>query len=430
MDAPSDLGSPGPALSPPPPEGREPRRLQRRPDDGHIAGVCAGIAEYFNLDPLIVRIAAVILLVSGPGALAYVLAWIFVPAAPGPSRFGEPRTPIDRKDRATQIFGVILLGLGLSVIWGDWWAPARGWLFPLGLVALGGWLLLRPDRDDDAAGAAGPAPAQPWTDATTTQGRPIDPADAPDPTTTDTPSSSPPMATAPSGDGGGWGPPPAPWDVPPSPVSGGDGHQGSTRVRHHRHRHMVGPGVFGVLLVWAGVAWLTGVGLTTGLAVGLVILGIGFVVGSFVGGSRVLILPAILLAAALGVAALVDIPLSGPVGEQQWSPTRLSELDDLYEVSMGKGTLDLSGLPLVRQETTVRATVGLGHLVVLVPQDQDVFVNTDVAGGEVTVFGERQEGVGFETHDGFPGDGGTLVLDLEVGFGEIEVIRAGSDALS
>ena len=45
MDAPSDLGSPGVASPPPPPEGRPgPRRLRRRPDDGHIAGVCAGVA--------------------------------------------------------------------------------------------------------------------------------------------------------------------------------------------------------------------------------------------------------------------------------------------------------------------------------------------------------------------------------------------------
>ena len=84
MDAPSDLGSPGAAPPPHPPRGRPgPRRLRRRPDDGHIAGVCAGVAEYFNVDPVLVRIAAVVLLFSGPGLIAYILAWIFVPADPG-----------------------------------------------------------------------------------------------------------------------------------------------------------------------------------------------------------------------------------------------------------------------------------------------------------------------------------------------------------
>jgi phage shock protein PspC (stress-responsive transcriptional regulator) len=183
MDAPSELGSPGVASPPPvPPDGRPgPRRLRRRPDDGHIAGVCAGVAEYFNVDPVIVRIAAVVLLLSGPGFFAYILAWIFVPAEPGLARYGEPQPMIDKKDRATQIFGIVLLGLGVSVIWGDWWAPARGWLFPLGLMALGGWLLLRPDRDDDEIPPFPPMPPVPpmpaggWTPPATTM--PVSPSD-------------------------------------------------------------------------------------------------------------------------------------------------------------------------------------------------------------------------------------------------------------
>jgi predicted membrane protein len=152
---------------------------------------------------------------------------------------------------------------------------------------------------------------------------------------------------------------------------------------------------------------------------------VGFVIGSFVGGSRALIFPALLVAIALLITAFVDIPFSGPIGEQHWSPDSRTELEavDTYDVSMGEGTLDLSELPLLRRDTNVRATVGMGHLVVLVPDDQDLTVNTEVGAGEVMVFGERQNGVGFETHDGFPGDGATLALDLEVGLGQIEVHR-------
>ena len=150
MDAPTDVGpGPTPGATPPPgsPTGRPgPRRLRRRPDEGHIAGVCAGVAEYFNVDPVIVRIAAVVLAFSGPGLGAYILAWIFVPEAHGPIPYGAPQAPIDRKDRGTQIFGIVLLALAVSLIWGDWWSPARRWMFPLGLIALGGWLLLRRDR--------------------------------------------------------------------------------------------------------------------------------------------------------------------------------------------------------------------------------------------------------------------------------------------
>lgn len=49
-----------------------------------VAGICGGIAEYFNIDPVIVRIIAVILLLPGgfPGFLPYVILWIVVPLAP------------------------------------------------------------------------------------------------------------------------------------------------------------------------------------------------------------------------------------------------------------------------------------------------------------------------------------------------------------
>lgn len=62
----------------------EPKRLYRSRTDRKIAGVCGGIAEYFNIDPTIIRIIAVILLLPGalPGFLPYVILWIVVPYAP------------------------------------------------------------------------------------------------------------------------------------------------------------------------------------------------------------------------------------------------------------------------------------------------------------------------------------------------------------
>jgi phage shock protein C len=49
-----------------------------------IAGVCGGIAEYFDVDPVIVRLVAVILLLPGgfPGLVPYIIMWIIVPEAP------------------------------------------------------------------------------------------------------------------------------------------------------------------------------------------------------------------------------------------------------------------------------------------------------------------------------------------------------------
>lgn len=49
-----------------------------------IAGVCGGIAEYFNIDPVIVRVIAILLLFPGglPGLVPYLVLWIIVPENP------------------------------------------------------------------------------------------------------------------------------------------------------------------------------------------------------------------------------------------------------------------------------------------------------------------------------------------------------------
>jgi phage shock protein C len=62
-----------------------PKKLIRSRAERKIAGVCAGLAEYFELDVLLVRILCVfITLASGicPGVVTYLLAWIIVPSVP------------------------------------------------------------------------------------------------------------------------------------------------------------------------------------------------------------------------------------------------------------------------------------------------------------------------------------------------------------
>ena len=61
------------------------KRLYRSTKDRKIAGVCGGIAEYFTIDPMIVRVIAVLLLLPGglPGFVPYVVLWVIVPVNPG-----------------------------------------------------------------------------------------------------------------------------------------------------------------------------------------------------------------------------------------------------------------------------------------------------------------------------------------------------------
>jgi phage shock protein PspC (stress-responsive transcriptional regulator) len=60
------------------------KRLYRSKKDRMIGGVCGGLAEYFGIDPVIVRVIALILLLPGalPGFLPYVILWIVVPENP------------------------------------------------------------------------------------------------------------------------------------------------------------------------------------------------------------------------------------------------------------------------------------------------------------------------------------------------------------
>lgn len=61
----------------------EGKKLYRSRTERRIAGVCGGLAEYFDLDPLLVRVVmAVLALTNGIGFLFYILAWLFVPEAP------------------------------------------------------------------------------------------------------------------------------------------------------------------------------------------------------------------------------------------------------------------------------------------------------------------------------------------------------------
>jgi phage shock protein C len=59
------------------------KKFYRSKRDRVIAGVCGGMAEYFDIDPIIVRLIALSLVLSaGGGIIAYLIAWIAVPKEP------------------------------------------------------------------------------------------------------------------------------------------------------------------------------------------------------------------------------------------------------------------------------------------------------------------------------------------------------------
>ena len=65
----------------------KPKKLYRSRKNRIIAGVCGGLAEYFNMDPTLMRILFVFVsLLPGPSVIFYILAWIIIPLEPNTKR--------------------------------------------------------------------------------------------------------------------------------------------------------------------------------------------------------------------------------------------------------------------------------------------------------------------------------------------------------
>jgi phage shock protein PspC (stress-responsive transcriptional regulator) len=127
-----------PPPPPPPPNAGppRPRRLLRSRDDRVLGGVCGGLARYFNVDPLIVRIAAVALVfVGGFAVIAYIAALLLVPDDDGTGQAvaGKP-------GRLATILGAVAIVIaGVTLLDGSW-NVGTGWIFgavaPIVLIVL------------------------------------------------------------------------------------------------------------------------------------------------------------------------------------------------------------------------------------------------------------------------------------------------------
>ncbi|HEX3394304.1 MAG TPA: PspC domain-containing protein [Acidimicrobiales bacterium] len=144
--------------------GRPPRLT--RSDHGIIAGVCAGVARSLGVDPVVVRVAVVVLtLAGGTGAAAYVAAWLLLP------RDGRDQSLVQAviRNRRWDLAQVVAAGsvcLGALLIvrnTGFWFDDAVVW--PLLLAGMGLALIWRQAGDDErqslvrvAQGAVGRLP--------------------------------------------------------------------------------------------------------------------------------------------------------------------------------------------------------------------------------------------------------------------------------
>ncbi|HEY6760792.1 MAG TPA: PspC domain-containing protein [Baekduia sp.] len=155
--------APQPDAEAPRPDPQAPRKLLRSRDDRVLGGVCGGLAKYFNIDPLIVRIAAVALVfLGGVSIIAYIAALLLVPDDDGTGH------PVPGKPgRVSTLVGAVVIVLAGVALLNGAWGPSWGWAFgalgPIAIVvvilAIAGQRLLasRGDRQPAAGRIVGAA---------------------------------------------------------------------------------------------------------------------------------------------------------------------------------------------------------------------------------------------------------------------------------
>lgn len=95
------------------------KRLYRSKTDRLIGGVCGGLAEYFNIDPVIVRVLwTVSILVGGFGIVPYILGWLIIPDNPSAEK--KPEKEKANSKNTSLIWGLVLIAIGAFLIFRRW----------------------------------------------------------------------------------------------------------------------------------------------------------------------------------------------------------------------------------------------------------------------------------------------------------------------
>jgi phage shock protein PspC (stress-responsive transcriptional regulator) len=357
-----------------------PRRLVRTADDRWLAGVCAGLGRYFDVSPLVYRIAfAALAFAGGTGILLYIAAVLVIPSETAEDSIAVEALR-DHRDRPWLLAGVGLLGFGAVLALSEarfWPGPGNVWLAAtIAGAALVWWHMGGREARRPAPPGAPPGTARP--------------------------------GEAPSG------------VAPPM----------AARVRAPRRPSLFFP-VVGVLIAAAGVLGLletldaVETDWRVAFAGGTVLVGAAIAAGA-VTGRRVggLILVGLVMLGGFGIAVASPSSFSGGIGDRYERPAVAADLRH-YELAVGDLTVDLGDTRLPPGETHLDVDLGFGDLTVFVPDDVAVRIDARAGFGHVDVLGRTDEGWDAKSRVDEPGvdSPSTLVLDAEIGAGDLEVSR-------
>lgn len=90
------------------------KRLYRSKTNHIIGGVCGGLGEYFNLDPVLIRLVWIILILfGGIGLLLYVIAWIIIPQGEDVTQPEGKTEDLRQRGKGRFWWGLVLIIIGI-----------------------------------------------------------------------------------------------------------------------------------------------------------------------------------------------------------------------------------------------------------------------------------------------------------------------------
>ena len=364
------------------------RRLRRRTSDRVLGGVAGGLGDYLNVDPVLLRAGfAGLMIFGGAGLVLYGVGWLLIPAQGHDDSIADElvrqlaRPPGLLAAAIFVLIATLLVSPSVGGYEGMFYIePAAFW--SLAIIVVGILLLLGRNRrmGQNAAVGIGAAAADP-------------------------------------------------------PAAGLVARSWPTRVSPPRERSPLGwYAVAAVLLVTSALAVAENV-VRVDVALGqyfgacFVALGGALVVGAWWGRARVLATLGVAVLPIALTAAFITVPLEGGAGDHTYRPESLGELQPAYRLVGGTMWLDLSHLRTGSQPITIAASVGIGRLVVVIPDDARVEIDARVDGGRLSLFDRDHTGTSLVDRIERAGRAGgpSLMLTLQAGLGSVRVQRAAEE---
>jgi phage shock protein PspC (stress-responsive transcriptional regulator) len=381
-----------------------------RPLEGRIvAGVAQGLARRMRIEPWLVRAAFILLVFAGgAGIVLYGAAWFLIRAEDQPESAAQRIFGNASGTRAW--VGIGLVFLAALILLENFTFLDGGVIWAIGLLVVGLLLytgdLPRLFNREDSEGTDDKEGVQQMTTDTqvTTRTDLV--------TETDTPS---------GGEVGGGAPPtptPTPPILPPS------------APREPVEHSILGRLTIGFILLGLGVLAvldnMSGLAIEPEprhyLALAVTILGVGLLVGAFVGRARWLILVGVIMIPITLTSQAFELNWNSDEFEASETPLTFEELDDVYQQDVGTLQLDLTQLPWDGREVPVEVNVDAGNIEIILPPGVGMIGSAEVAVGTVSAFGREVSGLGDPSLEfNNPGTRGTVDLEASVDIGYIDI---------